>query len=118
MSKFTPGPWFVVPLPWDDSGMIVTSKSEDPHEGETICRADDGIWHNFADDDIARWQANAKLIAAAPALLFAAKQALMALEEGYDAPKIREDLKAAISAAEPVLSEAEGTEPEQLLSRK
>ena len=32
-------------------------------------------------------------------LLFAAKQALMALEEGYDAPKIREDLKASIARA-------------------
>jgi len=33
-------------------------------------------------------------------LLFAAKQALMAFEERYDAPKIREDLRAAIARAE------------------
>ena len=33
-------------------------------------------------------------------LLFAAKQALLSIEEGYDAPKIRDDLRAAIKAVE------------------
>lgn len=33
-------------------------------------------------------------------LLFAAKQALMALDEGYDAPKIRSDLQVAIAEVE------------------
>ena len=33
-------------------------------------------------------------------LLFAAKQALMSMEEGYDAPKIRDDLRNAIAEVE------------------
>ena len=50
-----------------------------------------------------------RIIAAAPDLLFAAKQALMSLEEGYDAPKIRDDLRDAIKATE----EYNGQEQEQ-----
>ena len=46
--------------------------------------------------------ANARLIAAAPTLLFAAEQALMAFEDGYDAPKVRDDLRAAIAKAKEV----------------
>ena len=42
---------------------------------------------------------DAYLISAAPDLLFAAEQALMALEEGYYAPKIRDDLRSAIAKA-------------------
>ena len=46
--------------------------------------------------------ANARLIAAAPSLLFAAEQALMAFVDGYDSPKVRDDLRAAIAKAKGV----------------
>ena len=86
MSKFTPGPWKVID--YKDSMGVIGFRG-------TLGIPVAHINMAFKDEE----QANAKLIAAAPDLLFAAKQALMALEEGYDAPKIREDLKAAISAA-------------------
>lgn len=72
MSKFTPGPWYVVDLLWDDSDCVVANR-EDPHGAEIICDTSESMWHGFAEDDVERWQANAVLIAAAPDLLAACK---------------------------------------------
>lgn len=95
-TKHTPGPW-----KWnkDQSGYYdeLKSSSTDIVNMEWGVDQDGfGIINGIIIPNIA----DANLIAAAPDLLFAARQALMSLEEGYDAPKIRDDLRDAIAKAE------------------
>lgn len=109
-TKHTPGPWFVVPLPWDESGCIVNAQTPDPHGGEFICHTDEGKWHGYDDEDIERWRANANLIASAPHLLNTCKRALDYMEtyEEHQYPKGRE----LMDILRQSIARAEGRAPE------
>lgn len=86
MAEHTPGPWYVIPLPWDETACCITSKDPDPHLGEFVCDASH-FFHDYADKDIKRWQANARLIASAPDLLAAcilAREKISGIEDVFD----------------------------------
>lgn len=68
MAENTRIQWCVVPPPWDDTGCMVATGEGDPHGQEIICRTDEGRWHDHTREDEARWQRNARLIAAAPVM--------------------------------------------------
>ena len=88
--KHTPGPWVV------GTGWIFRAVTSNPHGGGHIgVREDTHI--TFRETDIGR--ANARLIAAAPDLLEAAKQAL-ALLDGKGIGITAHNLRAAIAKAE------------------
>jgi hypothetical protein len=79
-AKHTPGPWAYRPAPWDDWGVVRAG-------GSFICQARDPKVGD-PDLDLHRrsgtdpWEANARLIAAAPDLLLAAKAIIYTDERG------------------------------------
>ena len=98
MDKHTPGPWYVVGLPWDNGGCVVAN-ADDPHCGELICTTDDRAWYDHTDEDEERWRADARLIAAAPDLLAACEAALLWLEAWSEGDESAEILRSAIAKA-------------------
>ena len=88
MSKHTPGPWYIG-KDFSDQGRHIYA--------EQVVRDDDGEeWHPLiasTDDDerLVDWQANARLIAAAPDLLEALKTAMQAFTEIRHAHRLLEE---------------------------
>lgn len=93
MSKHTPGPWFFEGSHfWSEHGWIASSAQPDDG-GDIVCNPPDAD----ADASLARWPANARLIAAAPDLLEALRDvADQARHPDYDWPVW---LSQAVSAA-------------------
>ena len=98
-TKHTPGPWTAC-----NEGLCKCGYVWCPDY--PVAKVTRGEWGDlgmpYGEVPEATAVANARLIAAAPELLFAAEQALMAFEDGYDAPKVRDDLRAAIAKAKGV----------------
>ncbi len=105
-TRFTPGPWAYRPHEFDDWGVVKTDKF-------TICQARD---QNQLDDDILNqhrragtdpWEANARLIAAAPDLYECLEQATAMLRVlvPSDIP-----LRETLAYNEKILAKARGEE--------
>ena len=94
-TKHTPGPWYVGSGTYEGRNIYsVASVTDD--EGFTY----QPIVASVEDDGIKCWDANARLIAAAPALLEALKWMVLRTEEGeYPDGKCLEDARAAIAKA-------------------
>ena len=94
-TKFTPGPWYVGTGTYEDRNIYsVASVTDD--EGFTY----QPIVASAEDDGIKCWDANARLIAAAPELLEALKWMVLRTEEGgYLDGKCLEEARAAIARA-------------------
>jgi len=92
MSKHTPGPWKVEHRGYK----YIVSKSRDGYITRDVCRMDGSTMAAFAQE------ANARLIAAAPELLEALKDALQLLEVygGDFEEATRNQARAAIAKAE------------------
>jgi hypothetical protein len=69
----TPGPWHVVPRPWDEKGCTVNT-TKDPHVGKLICDTSLSDFLERDEHSLETMRANAKLIAAAPELLNACEK--------------------------------------------
>lgn len=82
MRKFTPGPWYIVCPPWDKTGCVVAT-DEDPHGAKIICDTGEMAWQDHTQADIREWEANARLIAAAPDLLAACEAFVKWIEYPY-----------------------------------
>ena len=93
----TPGPWEWIAE--DNGDLLILCRDGDIFEGFVLETKKCTSCYGTESRCTLPTLDNARLIAAAPDLLFAAEQALMSLEEGYDAPKIRDDLRAAIAEA-------------------
>lgn len=78
MSKHTPGPWTMCFRSGDMSEGTVERGSD---LVAIVCGANYGAWRDAPDEGDAEFEANTRLIAAAPDLLAALKSALGALEE-------------------------------------
>ena len=94
-TKHTPGPWYVGSGTYEGRNIYsVASVTDD--EGFTY----QPIVASAEDDGIDCWDANARLIAAAPALLEALKWMVLRTEGGeYPDGKCLEDARAAIAKA-------------------
>ena len=94
-TKFTPGPWYVGSGTYEGRNIYsVASVTDD--EGFTY----QPIVASAEDDGIDCWDANARLIAAAPDLLEALKWMVLRTEEGgYSDGKCLEEARAAIARA-------------------
>jgi hypothetical protein len=79
MSKHTPGPWFVAPRNEVNSA---------GHNIAMIADLDWGQYRDAEDNGEAEFEANARLIAAAPDLLEALKAAMAFLDENVADPDI------------------------------
>ena len=101
MTKHTPGPWRTndghpAPIIWAD----------DPrHGGIEVARA--STWGGDGMDEIGH---NARLIAAAPDLLWELRYALRVMEGAYDDPSGLADLARCIESAREAIAKAEGEE--------
>jgi hypothetical protein len=70
--KHTPGPWHVVPRPWDEKGCTVDT-TEDSHIAKLIFSTPLADFLGRDEHSLETMRANARLIAAAPNLLAACK---------------------------------------------
>lgn len=61
----TPGPWFVIGLPWNEGAPFVNAGTADPHDGEVVC---DFTYMGYDDDlrETNNSEANAAAVAHAP----------------------------------------------------
>lgn len=108
MSDFTPGPWLYRPHETDDWGVVRTIPTEDHRLGGVICQAHDPrirarqslSEHRRAGTD--PWEANARLIAAAPELY----EALEAIMREDDATL--SEVNARLEAGRAALAKARG----------
>lgn len=92
MTQHTPGPWQI-----EKDGVSSTNA---PDDGDIICDAP-----IYAEHSMKRWEANARLIAAAPDLL----AALQAIVMAWDSPKERAALSYAhLETAKNAIARAEG----------
>jgi hypothetical protein len=90
-AEYTPGPWVV----YDDSNNGKTNRIEIAARGKTVAR----IYHSVPEEDLP----NARLIAAAPDLLEAAKLALQSAESWiHDQLDGTSSLESALAELEPV----------------
>jgi hypothetical protein len=73
--KHTPGPWHVPGRPWYDDNRSAVFSEADPNAGKLICANQHARFNpeQYEDGEV---KANAKLIAAAPALFRACKAVL------------------------------------------
>jgi hypothetical protein len=111
MAGFTKGPWHYRPHEYDDWGVVRADKF-------TICQARD--WNAFDEETLAQhrkagtdpWEANARLIAAAPELYEALKAIrtlnAKASESGYTDHTALNALYEANALASAALAKAEG----------
>jgi len=100
MSKHTPGPWKFVPHMKDHR--IFAVKKTKYHRTKTIC----DLYDNPQRPQ--EFEANARLIAAAPELLYACKEALagyLVIQSTFDRP---EDVQPMIDTLRQVITKAEG----------
>lgn len=83
MSEYTPGPWAYRPDKYDDWGTVKGA------DGFVICQARD---HRYCDGDVLSehrrnktdpWEANARLIAAAPKMYEVLKEIASHLDDSY-----------------------------------
>ena len=81
MDKFTPGPWEVGMRGGFNANLICDRSGENEHTDNAICSVFGMYQHQDVDEQKdSKGLANARLIAAAPELLEALKDALCALE--------------------------------------
>lgn len=92
VTRHTPGPWKY--RHWSNHS------DRNPLEGFSISAADRLVPTNTAEGDLYEAEANARLIAAAPTMLDALKDALCSLEISGQSDYVIGRVRAAITAAE------------------
>jgi len=102
MTKHTPGPWeWVEPPIVGYRAIYITASPNDPNAKHGPYLASDiGTLHRSGYETDGEWEANARLIAAAPDLLEACKEASKHLTWGDVDTEVAQMVNAAIAKAE------------------
>ena len=96
-TKHTPGPWII------DRDSVVASNTPDD-SGDIICEAPERF-----ENSMRRWQANARLIAAAPELLAACSRAFNLIKEsGFSSGLIEEEFDGTLNQLDAAIAKVEG----------
>lgn len=100
MTTHTQGPWHVAEE--HESAAVIRDNG-----GKIICSVRNGYGIKLPEDAQQKPGANARLIAAAPDLLYACKLMLAEMESRFDYTKPTEDEQAAMDAAQDAIDKAE-----------
>lgn len=102
-TKHTPGPWAYRPQKYDDWGYVRGPEQDDGFQ-PFICQAkdmramDDDVLNEHRRNGTDPWEANARLIAAAPDLLAASESMERALLQMMDDPSQADEMPVVVKA--------------------